>query len=226
MTGFTAAYSGARARIQELGETTPEAVLDTMVPACPEWTVKELLAHLCGVAADSIASDLRGVGSPEWTAKQVHARRDRPLNEIFAEWNSIAAQIEPGLDGIHPTLASALIGDAITHEHDLRGALGRDGARDSDGLAIALAYYVRRFGKRLKDARLPTILVKTGEQQELTAGLEQPIGHVAGSPFEMLRALTGRRTLDEVKGLDWSVDAAPYLELFPTYPPTQDSLNE
>jgi hypothetical protein len=42
----------------------------------------------------------------------------------------------------------------------------------------------------------------------------------------MLRGLTGRRTSDEVKGFDWTIDAAPYLELFAMYPVTQSSLNE
>jgi hypothetical protein len=42
----------------------------------------------------------------------------------------------------------------------------------------------------------------------------------------MLRGLTGRRTSDEVKGFDWSIDAAQYLELFPMYPVTETSLDE
>lgn len=219
------AYANGHARVEELVRSLSETDLNKMVPACPEWAVKELVAHLTGVAADSLSANVAEMGKADWTQSQVDARRDKPVDEILAEWDGIAAQVGPALDGLHPTMSSALIGDLITHEHDLRGALGNTDARDTDGVVISTGFYSRFFGKRLKDASLPTITVESGEHQ-WTAGIQEPIGTVRAPLFEMLRGLTGRRTTDEVKGFDWSIDAAPYLEVFSMYPVTQNSLNE
>ncbi len=225
MASMAAGYGGARTRIEELVRGLDGEGLSQRVPACPEWTVKQLVSHLCGVAADSVGGNITDVGGAGWTASQVEARRQRSVDELFEEWTVLGRQIEAGLDDLHPTLASALIGDVITHEHDLRGALGQPGERASDGVVISTSFYARNFGKRLKDAGLPTLIVHGGEH-EWTAGREEPIGTVRAPLFEMLRGLTGRRTTDEVKGFDWSIDAAPYLDIFSMYPVTQTSHSE
>ena len=219
------AYSGAFARVSELVGGLDDEHLNRTVPACPEWTVKELVAHVTGVAADSLSANVTEMGKANWTQSQVDARKDQTLEDILGEWAGITEQITAALDDLHPTLSSALIGDLVTHEHDLRNAVGNRDARDTDGVVISTGFYARYFGKRLKDARLPTLIVDTGEHQ-WTAGREEPAGKVAAPLFEMLRGLTGRRTTDEVKTFDWSVDAAPYIEVFSMYPVTQHSLNE
>lgn len=223
--GMASEYRDSRTRIGELVRDLDDTALARRVPACPDWTVRELVAHVCGVAEDSLAGNINNLGGPAWTASQVEKRRDLPTDRLLDEWAGFGEQIEAGLDDLHPTLASALIGDLITHEHDLRGALEAPGARDAEGVVISTSFYARNFGKRLKDAGLPTLVVRGGEH-EWTAGREEPIGTVSAPLFEMLRGLTGRRTLDEVKTFEWSVDAAPYLEIFPMYPVTQSSHNE
>lgn len=219
------AYSNGFHRVATLVRGLDEGELETIVPACPDWSVKDLVAHLTGVASDSLSANVAEMGRPDWTQSQVDSRRDRDLEDILDEWKGIADQLVPALDGLHPTLSSALIGDLVTHEHDLRNAVGNHGERDSEGVVIATGFYSRYFGKRLKDAGLPTIFVDTGEHR-WTAGREEPIGSVRAPLFEMLRGLTGRRTSDEVKGFDWSIDAAPYLAIFSMYPVTEKSLNE
>jgi uncharacterized protein (TIGR03083 family) len=225
MSEMAAAYAGARTRIEELVGTLGEDDLARRVPACPDWNVKELVAHVTGIAADTLAANIAEMGRPDWTEKQVAERRERRIEEILAEWNELGPQLEQAADGWHPTAASALIGDVIVHEHDIRGALGDKNARDTDGVVIATSFYARNFGKRLKDAGLPTVIVKCGDH-EWTAGREEPQGYVRAPLFEMLRGLTGRRTSDEVKGFDWTIDAAQYLDLFPMYPVTETSLDE
>lgn len=225
MTDYAKAYADSRERIQALVGALPAEELAWTVPACPKWTIKELVAHLTGVAVDTQNLNIEDAGQAGWTQKQVETRRDEPLADIFEEWNAVAARIEAGLNDVHPTVASMLIGDSATHELDLRGALGNTEQRDNEGVVIAASFYARNFGKRLKDAGLPTVIVQCGEH-EWTAGREQPQGHVRAPLFEMLRGLTGRRTLDEIKGFDWTIGAAPFLELFAMYPVTETSLNE
>lgn len=218
-------YLSASDRVAALVRSLDDDRLSTTVPACPEWTVKELVAHLTGVASDSLNANVAEMGKANWTQSQVDARKDKPLEDILSEWQGVTEQIAKALDDLHPTLSSALIGDLVTHEHDLRNAVQNRDERDGDGVVISTGFYARNFGKRLKDAGLPTLIVDTGEHQ-WTAGREEPVGKVQAPLFEMLRGLTGRRTTDEVKAFDWSVDAAPYIEVFSMYPVTQHSLNE
>jgi hypothetical protein len=58
----------------------------------------------------------------------------------------------------------------------------------------------------------------------LTAGREWAEGTgpaaatLAADPFELFRALSGRRSLDQVRTLAWDGDPAPYLDLLAPYP--------
>ena len=41
-----------------------------------------------------------------------------------------------------------------------------------------------------------------------------PAGTLEVDEFELFRALTGRRSVGQIRSFDWSVDAEPYLPLF------------
>lgn len=41
-----------------------------------------------------------------------------------------------------------------------------------------------------------------------------PAGSLKIEPFELMRALTGRRSADQIRAYDWSVDPEPYLPVF------------
>jgi hypothetical protein len=49
-------------------------------------------------------------------------------------------------------------------------------------------------------------------------GTGAPAATLAGDPFELFRALSGRRSLDQVRALAWDGDPEPYLDLFAPYP--------
>jgi hypothetical protein len=48
-------YRDGRERLLALGAELGAADAARPVPACPDWTVKDLYAHLAGVAADVLA---------------------------------------------------------------------------------------------------------------------------------------------------------------------------
>ncbi|MGH2736051.1 MAG: maleylpyruvate isomerase family mycothiol-dependent enzyme [Actinomycetota bacterium] len=219
------AYRGCRERVFEIITSASEEALRRRVPACPDWTSTDLLAHLVGVAEDFVSGDLAKIGSDEWTKGHLARRSGAEVADTVAEWAAISAQVEQALDQIPPGAASLLIGDNVTHEHDLRGAVERPGARDSDGVWIALDRYVKWFGKRLKDVELPSVVVHAGDRR-WQAGVLEPAAEIKGEPFELLRALTGRRTVGEIKSLAWSGDPTPYIDFFSSYPPARNSLSE
>ena len=140
MTEIAAAYAGGRARITRLVAGLDERQAATIVAGCPEWTVKDVVAHLTGICSDILAGNIEGVATDPWTAVQVDARRPLPLAQLVAEWDEVGPQIEAMMPSFPPEPATQLVADLTTHEHDLRGALDRPGARDSDAIAIGLAF--------------------------------------------------------------------------------------
>ena len=68
MAEASSAYRGGRERISEIASDTPDEALSRTVPACPDWTVRDLLAHMVGVAEDFAAGNFENAGSDEWTA--------------------------------------------------------------------------------------------------------------------------------------------------------------
>ena len=62
--------------------------LQALVPATPEWRVRDVLAHVVGLAADLNAQRFPAAddaGGSAWAAQQVAARRDLAVAAIVAE---------------------------------------------------------------------------------------------------------------------------------------------
>lgn len=91
MADLAGAYAEARGRLQNLLAGLDQAALAARVPACPAWTVLDVLAHLAGVAADVVNGtyfygaadawrDVRlAAARDQWTASQVRSRRSRTV---------------------------------------------------------------------------------------------------------------------------------------------------
>ena len=225
MPDFQSAYRDTRERVSALALELDGDTSRQMVPACPEWTTKDLLAHVAGIAADMLAGNVEQAGRPEWTRAQIDSRRERGAREIIEEWSLTGPQVEAILPHIHPAAAGGLIADLATHEHDLRGALGRPGGRDSPGVEVGTDSYVRWLGRRIKERDLPALAVEASGHHWV-AGKGDPEARVRGSSFEVFRALGGRRTIEEVEGLEWIGDPAAYLPIFSTYGWPERSLQE
>jgi uncharacterized protein (TIGR03083 family) len=217
------AYVEGRERIAEIALALSDDELKRDVPACPGWTAKDVVSHLTGIAVDTMSGVIEGAGSDEYTSRQVDQRKDKEIAAIVDEWR--AANLESILDGVHPAIAGGIIGDLFTHEQDFRGAVGQPGGRDSKAFEVALDSYTRFLGRRIKEAGLPALEVRAGDRSWV-AGKGDPAGTVSGEPFEILRSLTGRRTLDEIRDLDWSTDPEPYLKTFSMYGLPDASLAE
>jgi hypothetical protein len=85
--------------------------------------------------------------------------------------------------------------DVTTHEQDLRGALGRPGARDSDELLFAFALAADRA-----TTAMPGLRIEAGGA---SYGPAEAPAVLRGEPFEIYRALLGRRSADQLRALDW-----------------------
>ena len=160
-------YNSGRHVLTELGLGLDPAQAATPVPACPGWTVKDVYAHLAGVAADVLAGNLEGVATPPWTARHVADRADQSLTQILAEWatGSISLAADTTATGagvellvpegwasreVQARLVVAGSEADLAHRHDMvtrgaeQGGIGREavlGLRHAD-LKMAVALFL------------------------------------------------------------------------------------
>src|SRR4051812_2454047 len=136
-----AVYRSTRERLGDFVCGLDVDATRTAVPACPGWSVQDVVSHVVGIVADLQEDRLDGVGTDEWTLAQVTSRRELPIADVVAEWNRRAPAFEEQVATLPASVATQLVSDAAMHELDIRAAVGDRGARDSDGVAIALDYY-------------------------------------------------------------------------------------
>lgn len=223
------AYAGVRRRVNELVGEASDRTGDT-VPACPEWRVHDVVCHLAGVVDDVLGGRLEGAGTDPWTAAQVAARRDRPTAEVLEAWNAQGEQLEAALDTFGPA-GRQLVMDAVTHEHDLRQALGAPGARDSDAVVIGVDWLIKAFQRTAEAGGHPGLRVVStdGAATSWVPKIERPVvATVTGSSFDLLRSFSGRRTEAEVRSLSWDgdIDAVLPSVTFAPFRPPAASLGE
>ncbi len=131
---------------------------------------------------------------------------------MVAEWNEVAPAVE-AMAGAFGTAGYQWVGDQAIHEHDVRGALDRPGARDSETVLVGLEFMVPGFLDGVAALGLPTLEVRAGDRT-WTSGDDDPAARLALEPFEVLRAVAGRRSPDQLLALPWTGDPEPYLEAF------------
>ena len=212
----TEAYRATRERISALLRGGGPDVADRAVPASPRWTVREVAAHLAGACDDVLAGRLEGVATDEWTAAQVTARADRSLGDILDEWADVGPRVEDlfGDGGVHPQL----LFDEVTHEHDIRSALDRPGARDDAAVTLALSFVGAAFPEALRSAGAPVLTFRWDREELVLAddeGGAPAQATLSATAFDLLRSCSGRRTLDQISALDWGgADPSPWLPAF------------
>lgn len=230
------AYEEGQRSIRALVENLDRAALSTVVPACPEWTVRDLLAHLVGVARDSA----RGAFFPgaldawrqpqvaerreHWTAGHVADYRDQPASELLCVFDEHAGHLVTMLrTGAGPVfdgpawMVTAPVADLAVHLHDLSEALGRD---PDDGSAVArLGFSVYRswLSARIVERGLASLRLSDGER-EWTLGEGEPAVTLTADRHELFRAITGRRSLSRLRAYKWDGDPVPYLPVISPYP--------
>ncbi len=182
------AYVELRARVVALLRETPEQIATSPVPHCPTWSVNQLAAHLLGVPDDIVHGRMEGVASDAWTQAQVVRHQAKSLRQIADELAALAERFDPLLPHVPAMSRSQMVMDAVTHEHDLRHAVGAPGARESTagraGLAWLMSWYERTD---------PVIGSK--------------IAGVGVGDFDVLRSLTGRRSAIQMAALGLPADA-------------------
>ena len=210
-------WSRAQQRVIDLVADLPPERADLRVPACPDWTVRDLLSHMVGLGADVVAGDEPDDHNPGWTARQVARRRDRDVGALVEEWRSVAGPLRDWMaaHGTRPLF------DVTIHEQDLRGALGAPGAQDTPAMAAVRDRYAARLADRLR-GRPPLSLVGERWRWDSEPGTE-PAVVVRAPDFDLTRALLARRSAHQLRA--WTVpgDVEPYLDAFTALGPLPET---
>jgi hypothetical protein len=214
-TGFGAIYAETRQRITDLTGGLPQADLEKEVPATPGWRVRDAVCHLVGGATDVVNGNMEGAGGDPWTAAHIEARRDCSIGEALEEWDKVSAQLEP-MFAEGPPYMQFFIADIAEHEHDIRGALRQAGFRDSAAVDAATQVMLGGVSRMLTGAGLGLRLRAGTQEWELGEGEAGASASV--EPFELFRALAGRRSPRQVAQWKWDGDPGPYFGLMSVFP--------
>jgi uncharacterized protein (TIGR03083 family) len=202
-------WTRAQQRVIDLVAELPPERAEVRVPACPGWTVRDLLSHMVGLGVDVVAGDEPDDHNDAWTGRQVTERRGRDVAALVAEWRHVAEPMRAYMQATSPRP----LGDVIIHEQDLRGALGVPGGQDTDGLRSIRERFVGRFAGRVTE--LPPIALVGDTWGWTSRGAADDASVVVRAPdFDLARALVTRRSAAQLRA--WTVrgDIAPYLDAF------------
>src|SRR3954452_7296218 len=141
------------------------------VPACPGWRVRDVIAHLSGLATDIAAGNIDGAATDAWTAAQVEARRDLSVGDLLAESDEVGPQLASFLDDFPGRYGAQVVADVAVHEQDIRGALRRPGARDSAAVAHCLDFLLATLvGPGARALGLPPLQIDVGTRRVVVGG--------------------------------------------------------
>ena len=221
-----ALYRHGKQKLVKLVSGLDEAELGRTCRACPEWTIRDVVAHhihfLGAFLAEEVpptmfdaivepdpqarqrASDDRNA----WTEAGVAARRPLPLAEVLGEWDRLESSMsERG--------AQTMV-DLTMHIYDITETLG-DAACDSSLVEDALRGYHKFQSARLKRLALPPVTL-VRKDTGTTIERDGAASSVGGASYDLLRCIGGRRSRGQADSLlDWGDTAEAVRRYFSVY---------
>ncbi|MFG1876005.1 maleylpyruvate isomerase N-terminal domain-containing protein [Sphaerisporangium sp. NPDC049003] len=194
------AYRHVRDNLSRLLAERPDAG-GVPVAACPEWTIRDVVAHLVGICA-------RVTGVP------VEPPSDAGLASLLTAWADLGEQVERLVAAGGARRAPTLVMDAFTHELDVRHALGVPPPATHPAYPGALDVVVSGFSAEADRLGLPPLRVETDGVFWVTGQGGPPVATLGAPRYDLLRSLAGRRTYAQIAGLSWSQDPGPWLPAF------------
>ncbi|MBE8522971.1 maleylpyruvate isomerase family mycothiol-dependent enzyme [Amycolatopsis sp. H6(2020)] len=176
------------------------------VPACPKWTVTDLLGHLTAVAERVL---VRHGGTPPPAPAGTLT-----VPALLDRWDDVGEELDRRLADAGGRSGEVMVMDAYTHELDLRAALGVPPPVEHAAWAPSFDVLVRGFSGSVAGRGLPPLRLRTTGGSTWTAGVGRPKDSLTAPAHELYRALAGRRSVAQLAGLDWSAAAGPWLPAF------------
>lgn len=215
-------YRFAQESFAALFRTLPDTAWSTPVPCTPEWTVRDVLSHVAGIADDALAGRMEGAPGDAWTASQVERNRALSVDELLERWAAQAPAFAARLEQLGEARPPF---DCHTHEHDVRHAVGRAGHRDSI-IIEAMAFDLASI------ANCPVALDVVVRGRTIRSGPAEGAAAVVLpwiSSFELFRSRPGRRSRAQLRAWNWVGDDADIdavLDVWAFFGPTPTDIVE
>ena len=245
MVALGQAYVETKQRLLKAAGPPDSEAWSTPVPATPEWNVRDVVAHVTGIAADAAKGALPEdldlleqfrdddvvAARDEFADSQVLRRRGAGAKSVLAEWDRAAPVLAELLDHVRddPPLPFAFDGVIVTdlcvHADDVAGALGIPPNRGTAASRVAAAAYSFGIDYRVRALELPALLLRfDGKARVIGEG--PPGATLTTDGWELVRVLAARRSRAQIARLNWSGDKEPYLGILPAYGERSDDLVE
>jgi len=212
-----ALYEQVRQELIGIVRAASDMQLALPVPAAPEWRVRDVLAHVVGLAAALNAQDFPAAddeGGTAWGARVLAARHGRSVEELIGEWDREAPTFEEGLRLFGYEFGSHFFADLLVHVHDVQATLGLPPTDDPACLTAALDHYCGYLHGLLADAGWGTVVVQADHARSLGSG---PVrAHVAAPAYDVLRTVCARRSERQIRALAWEGDLDGFVEFLRT----------
>lgn len=217
---LTAAYRTFRLRLTALARGLDSAVADRKTPTCPEWSTKDVVAHMAGIAADILDGNVAEAATEAWADAQVDQRSGASLDDVLDEWDAKGPLLEDLLLKVAPMIAFQFYLDAFTHEWDIRQALDTEPtAVDYSMVAHTVPSLMDALTERLDERGLaPLDLVIEGlPSGSFTATFDgsaadrtdRDRASITIDAFEFLRLAMGRRSQSQIEASLGTADLRP-----------------
>jgi len=212
-------YGETRERLSGLVLRLNDNELATPVPTCPGWSVSDVMYHLLGVVEDVLAGRLTKLATDAETARQVARHRGTPVPSVLETWGELAPPFEELIDR---AVSWPAVLDLASHEQDIRGALGRPGARDSDVVRVG----AERLLARMQPSVSMRVVCEDFEAQVGPDDSKQAELLLYTTRFDAFRWRMGRRSRSQVRGYDWSGDPTPVIDQLFLFGPSPNDIIE
>ncbi len=212
-------YADGQARFAALFRSLDADQLQTSVPACPEWTVRDVLSHVAGVTDDVANGRIAGAGTDPWTASQVERNRELPVDELLARWDDQTGPVSElfeQFEQVRPVI------DVETHRQDVRAALGLPAERDTPIVHLAATALVESLEHPVRVELGHDVLASPTAPD---AGVE-PIMLRGATAFDVMRSRLGRRSREQVLAYDWSADPKDIVDVWFSFGPATEDIAE
>jgi hypothetical protein len=204
----------------EFARTLDEAAWATPVPCTPAWTARDVLSHVSGIPDDALAGRMEGAPGEAWTAAQIERHRDADVEDLLARWSQQAPAFAEAIDRMGESRPPI---DCHSHEHDIRHALARPGARTNAIIDTPSFASV--------DAPI-RVVIEFADGSTVTTGDPASASTVTlrgATRFELFRSRLGRRSRQQVRDADWvgaDADIDTVLDRWFTFGPSPLAIDE
>jgi hypothetical protein len=205
-----------RVRAKSLLDLASELDDGHRIPATPAWNLRELIAHLAGVAVDVSNGRVAEYARPQWTAGQVSSRAGSPRQDLIEEWKAAWPELcaildDPVSHGLDPSFSVLPLVDVIAHEHDIRESVGMFGFSDPSVWSLVEQRRLQVLTVQC-DSCHQTLEVRTPEGDHWVIGGDESRLSVTADRYELWRSLEGRRSRGSVRQFDWTVGPGVFLD--------------